>query len=74
MMKLCALITMNLPVLIIGVLLWLKDYSYYGQIIANETSDWNRAPIVDIVKAGVLPCPSGYEVVEGVFYGTRNYC
>ena len=69
------LLTFNIAFLVIGIVLWKGDTSQFGQIIKQETQEWNTGAIVDMkaIVPGQL-CPSGYEAVTGTFYGTQNYC
>ena len=40
--------TFNIAFLVIGIVLWKGDISKFGEIIQQETIEWNSGAIVDL--------------------------
>lgn len=72
--KCCCFLTFNVAWLVIGIVLWKGGTSQYGQVIENESLEWNKGAIVDLQTAYSSTCPSGYISLSGIFPGTKTYC
>jgi hypothetical protein len=72
--KCCLLITFNIAYLVIGILVSGGSTNKYGIVVANETNEWNKPPVIDMIAVNTTTCPEEYEMVSGVFFGTKNYC
>ncbi len=50
------------------------DFTNYLEILQNESREWNKSPIIDVVAVPQKEmCPPG-DLVTGVFPGTNGYC
>ena len=72
--KCCLFLTFNLAYLVIGILLSSGSTNTYGPVVENETNEWSKPPIIDIIAVNTTTCPFEYEMVSGTFFGTKNYC
>ena len=72
--KCCLFLTFNLAYLVIGILLSGGSSRHYGIILANETNEWSKSPVIDLIAINTTTCPEEYEIVSGIFFGTKNYC
>jgi hypothetical protein len=77
--KLILFVTFNLGFLIIGSVLYYYEFTNLIEAIADETGEWSKGAITDVTTVRVVngtkpPCPSGYDIEEGIFQGTRDVC
>ena len=72
--KCCLFLTFNLAYLVIGILLSGGSSRHYGIILANETNEWSKSPVIDLIAINTTTCPEEYEIVSGIFFGTKYYC
>ena len=72
--KCLCFLTFNLAWLVIGCVLYSAGTSQYSNVIEHETGEWSRGPIVDFVAVSEPQCPKDYEMVSGIFSGTKSYC
>lgn len=42
-------LTLEVGLLVIGVLFWVNGSSPYGQVITYETAEWGKGPVMDII-------------------------
>ena len=69
------MLTLNLAYLVIGILVGSGSSTIYGTVVANETKEWTKSPVIDMIAVNTTTtCPEDYEMVQGMFFGTRNYC
>ena len=69
------ILTINIAFLVIGIVLYMRKSTDYGLVIRDETAEWSKGPIVDIIDAPLNgTCPSSYELVPVSFPGTRTIC
>ena len=74
LLKTCVWILFAIPWLVISILLYLNGTSQYGNVIEHETGEWNTGAIVDFVAVAYPECPAGFEMVTGIFSGTKTHC
>ena len=68
-------LTLEVGLLVIGVLFWVNGTSPYGQVITYETAEWGKGPIMDIIlQHNSTQCPDSYERRNSTFYGTEKVC
>ena len=67
-------ITFNLAYLVIGILVGGGSSTKYGTVVANETKEWTKSPVIDMIAVNTTTCPEDFEMVSGIFFGTQNYC
>ena len=68
---------MNIAIIVIGIVLYNNDTSVYSGVMFEETSEWARFPIkevLDVPKSTETGCPIGYEMERVSFMGTRTLC
>ncbi len=69
--------TVNIAIIVIGVILYANDLSVYSGVMFEETSEWERFPIkevLDVPRSTDSGCPIGYEMERVSFLGTRTLC
>ena len=69
--------TVNIAIVVIGIVLYNNDTSVYSGVMFEETSEWERFPIkevLDVPKSNETGCPIGYEMERVSFLGTRTLC
>lgn len=69
--------TVNIAIIVIGIVLYNNDTSVYSGVMFEETSEWSRFPIkevLDVPKSTDTGCPIGYEMERISFLGTRTLC
>lgn len=68
-------ISINIVILIMGVMVNRGGSIYFGNLIKMETDDWNRSPIVSLVNpANNAQCPVDTDTITGTFSGTETRC
>jgi hypothetical protein len=72
--KCCLFLTFYLAYLVIGILVSGGSTNQYGIVVANETNEWTKSPVTDIIAVNTTTCPEEYEMVSGIFFGTKSYC
>ncbi len=71
----CLIFTINIAILVIGILLIIGQSNYFGILIRMETEDWNRSPIISIVNPSENGfCPNDTETITGTFSGINERC
>ena len=68
------ILTLNLAYLVIGILVGSGSTTQYGTVVANETKEWTKSPVIDMIAINTTTCPDEYEMVSGIFFGTKSYC
>ncbi len=66
----------NAVVLTLGILIYVLDFGTYSNVLYNETAEWNQTTIVDVTSLNDFngSCPANYELFNGSFMGTQDYC
>jgi len=72
--KCCLFLSFYLAYLVIGILVSGGSTNQYGIVVANETNEWTKSPVTDIIAVNTTTCPEEYEMVSGIFFGTKTYC
>jgi hypothetical protein len=68
-------LSLELGMLIIGILFWVNGTSQYGMAIKYETAEWSNGPVMDIVlQHNQTDCPQSYDRINSMFYGTDKVC
>ena len=68
------LLSLTVAFWVIAMNLYASNTSLYGQVIHYETKEWASGPIIDLISQSTLTCPTDYELLQGLFYGTKTYC
>ena len=68
------LLSLTVAFWVIAMNLYASNTSLYGQVIHYETKEWASGPIIDLISQSTLTCPTDYELLQGLFYGTETYC
>jgi hypothetical protein len=63
------LIFATIAVIGVGLTLYLYDFGTYSSVLYNETNEWSKPPISNIVSTGSknTACPEGYTLIQGEF-------
>ncbi len=67
-------VTLNLAVIVIGILVGRGTAQGYGEVVRIETEEWSKHPIVDVINTNATTCPADYELATGIFFGTQSMC
>ena len=63
----------SLVMIIIAIILQSKSWDQ--DILFYVTDEWDESPIVDVTSVTYYgTCPSGYDVLTALFYGTKTAC
>lgn len=66
----------SLAVVGVGLTLFLYDFGTYNSVLYNETQEWSKPPVLNIISTGskLASCPEGYTTLQTEFLGTNTYC
>mmetsp|Transcript_13395 Transcript_13395/g.13156 ORF Transcript_13395/g.13156 Transcript_13395/m.13156 type:complete len:119 (+) Transcript_13395:27-383(+) len=70
----CVMLLFYLIILIFGIVLACLDFGAYGEVVYNETYEWNKNVITDVMVVDQPQCPQNYELLTTLYLGTNTYC
>ena len=74
--KVIKVFTVNIAIIVIGVVLYTNDTPTYSGVMFEETAEWERFPIKEVIDVPRTEpgCPPDYEMETVSFLGTRTLC
>ena len=70
----CGMFVFYIAIFVLGMVLYYLDFGTYGAVAFNETQEWNKGIITDVIVQDTSECPVDYTQLKSLYLGTETYC
>jgi hypothetical protein len=64
----------NTILLLFGIAIFVQKWGTYGDVIYQETQNWSKGFITDVVTVNTSSCPANYTELVALYMGTEDIC